>query len=236
VRLPSDRPIHAHNYRTSVTVGARTVQDYFGYTGAGIGVAVIDTGIASWHDDLTNKTAKNFPYGNQRVSKFVDFINGRSAPYDDNGHGTHVAGTVAGNGYDSSGEKSGIAPSASLIVLKVLDANGQGTIGNIIAAMNWIALNAKTYNIKVVNLSVGARVTESFWTDPLTIAAKALTDKGITVVAAAGNFGKNKLGQLQYGAITAPGNAPWVLTVGASSTNGTLTRSDDTLAAFSSNG
>src|SRR5262249_61729999 len=73
-------------------------------------------------------------------------------------------------------------------------------------------------------------------TDPLTIAAKAVTDKGITIVAAAGNHGKNTLGQLQYGAISAPGNAPWVLTVGASSTNGTLTRADDTMADFSSNG
>ena len=85
-------------------------------------------------------------------------------------------------------------------------------------------------------MSVGAAIHESYWTDPLTLAAKALTDKGITVVAAAGNIGKNAAGQLQYGGITAPGNAPWVLTVGASSTMGTLTRSDDTMASFSSRG
>ena len=85
-------------------------------------------------------------------------------------------------------------------------------------------------------MSVGAAIHESYWTDPLTLAVKAITDKGITVVTAAGNMGKNAQGQLQYGAITAPGNAPWVLTVGASSTNGTLTRYDDTMAGFSSSG
>ena len=78
------------------------------------------------------------PYGNQRVSAFVDFVNGRTTPYDDDGHGTHVAGIIAGNGYDSNGQKAGIAPDASLVVLKVLDGNGQGTISNIIAALDWV--------------------------------------------------------------------------------------------------
>ena len=159
-------------------------------------------------------------------------MNGHALPYDDNGHGSHVSGIIAGNGYDSNGEKTGIAPDANIIALKVLNAQGTGTISNIIAALNWVALNATTYNIKVVNMSVGAGVYESYWTDPLTLATKKVTDKGITVVAAAGNMGKNAQGQLQYGAITAPGNAPWVLTVGASSTNGTLTRSDDTMASL----
>jgi serine protease AprX len=85
-------------------------------------------------------------------------------------------------------------------------------------------------------MSVGAGIHESYWTDPLTLATKKLTDKGITVVAAAGNLGQNSDGKLQYGGITAPGNAPWVLTVGASSTMGTLTRSDDEMARFSSAG
>ena len=231
-----DRPIRSHNYRTAVTVGARTVQDTMGYTGAGIGVAIIDSGVTAWHDDLTNTTSKLFPYGNQRVAKFVDFVNGRTLPYDDNGHGSHVAGIIMGNGKDSYGEKTGIAPKASLVSLKVLDARGQGTISNIISALGWVAKNAKTYNIRVVNMSVGARVSESYWTDPLTLATKALVDQGITVVTAAGNLGKNAAGQLQYGAITAPGNAPWVLTVGASSTMGTLTRNDDKMADFSSSG
>jgi serine protease AprX len=235
-RLHLDRPIKGHIYRTSVTVGANTVHQSLGYTGKGIGVAVIDSGITTWHDDLTNRTSTLFPYGNQRVRKFVDFVNGRALPYDDNGHGSHVAGIIAGNGYDSNGQKTGIAPDANIISLKVLDANGTGTISNIIAALNWVAVNATTYNIKVVNMSVGAGIYESYWTDPLTLAAKKVTDQGITVVAAAGNLGKDHLGNLQKGGITAPGNAPWVLTVGASSTMGTLTRSDDQMASYSSSG
>ena len=237
VHIHYDRPAGKFNYRTAVTTGMRTVQESLGYTGAGIGVAVIDSGVASWHDDLTRtNTSKTYPYGNQRVTKFVDFVNGRALPYDDNGHGSHVAGIILGNGYDSYGEKSGMAPDASLIALKVLDARGQGTISNIIAALGWVAVNAKTYNIRVVNMSVGAGVHESYWTDPLTLATKRLTDLGITVVVAAGNMGKNAAGKKQFGAINAPANAPWVLAVGASSTNGTLTRKDDTLASFSSRG
>ena len=235
-RIHHDRDIATHNYRTSITTGARTVHQTLGYTGAGITIAVIDSGITSFHDDLTNKTSRVYPYGNQRVTKFVDFVNGRTLPYDDNGHGTHVAGIIAGNGGDSYGEKSGSAPGASLISLKVLDADGKGTISNIIAALGWVAANAQTYNIRVVNMSVGAGIHESYWTDPLTLAAKAVTDKGITVVTAAGNMGKNAAGHLQYGGINAPANAPWVLTVGASSTNGTVTRLDDSMASFSSAG
>jgi serine protease AprX len=235
-RLHLDRPVKSHIYRTSVTVGARTVQQTLGYTGKGISIAVIDSGITTWHDDLTNTTTTLFPYGNQRVRKFVDFVNGRALPYDDNGHGSHVAGIIAGNGYDSRGEKVGIAPESNIIALKVLGAEGTGTISSIIAALNWVAANATTYNIKVVNMSIGAGVYESYWTDPLTLATKKITEKGITVVAAAGNMGKDAQGRLQYGAITAPGNAPWVLTVGASSTMGTLTRTDDKMADYSSSG
>jgi hypothetical protein len=118
----------------------------------------------------------------------------------------------------------------------VLDDNGKGSIGDIIAAMDWVSKNAQRYNIRVVNMSVGAGVYESYWTDPLTLAAKALVDQGITVVAAAGNFGKNQDGGLQYGGITSPGVAPWVLTVCAFSSMGTPTTADDQMAAFSSAG
>src|SRR6185437_14827359 len=111
------------------------------------------------------------------------------------------------NGYDSDGQKAGIAPDASIVSLKVLDDNGQGTIDHIIAALDWVASKGARYNIRVVNLSVGAPVRESYWTDPLTLAVKRLTDKVIIVVVAAGNLGENADGKLQYGGITAPGNA-----------------------------
>ena len=231
-----DRPLRKDNYRNSITTGARAINRPVGFTGKGIGVAVIDSGIAQWHDDLTNHTGTLYSFGNQRVSAFVDFVNGQLAPYDDEGHGTHVAGIIAGNGTDSRGQKTGIAPDASLVVLKVLDSVGRGTVSNIIAALDWVLANHEQYKIRVVNLSVGAVVSESYWTDPLTLAAKRVVDAGIVVVSAAGNKGLNAAGAPQYGAIVAPGNAPWVLTVGASSTNGTINRSDDTMAGFSSRG
>jgi serine protease AprX len=233
-----NRLVFAHNFRTSVTSGTLFVRQLMGLTGAGVGVAVIDSGIATFHDDFTDPryAQRSHPYGNQRVAYFKDFVNGSPLPYDDNGHGTHVSGIIAGNGYDSQGEKSGMAPDASIISLKVLDANGQGSVSNVINALNWVAVNARALNIRVVNLSVGAAVLESYDTDPLTIAAKALVDRGIIVVCAAGNFGTDANGHKLWGAITAPGNAPWVITVGASSSQGTLTRRDDTMADFSSHG
>jgi serine protease AprX len=235
-RIHYDRPAAMFNYRTSLTVGTKVVRDTLGLTGAGVGVAVIDSGIANWHDDLTNNSSTLYPYGNQRVAKFVDFVNGNGTPYDDYGHGTHVAGIIAGNGYDSNGQKTGAAPDASLISLKVLDGDGNGTISSIIAALDWVLQNHTAYNIRVVNMSVGAAIHESAWTDPLTLAAKRVVDAGVVVVGAAGNFGKNTAGLPQYGGISAPGNAPWVLTVGGSSTQGTASRTDDVIGSFSSRG
>jgi serine protease AprX len=233
-----DRPIGGSASRVAISSGARSVQQFLGYTGAGVGVAVVDSGVTAWHDDLTynrNNAAVMMSNG-QRVAAFVDFVNGRSAPYDDNGHGTHVSGIIAGNGYDSWGIRAGIAPESHLVSLKVLDVNGRGVISNAIAALEYVVANRHAYNIRVVNLSIGAAVTESFKTDPLALAAKRAVDAGIVVVTAAGNIGKNALGQPLYGGITSPGNAPWVLTVGAASHQGTLARFDDTVAAYSSRG
>ncbi len=106
----------------------------------------------------------------------------------------------------------------------------------IIAAIDYAVANKDALNIRVLNLSLGAMVTESYHTDPLTLAAKRAVDAGIVVVASAGNRGKGANGQPQYGTIGSPGNAPWVITVGASSHNGTVLRQDDTIAGFSSRG
>ena len=236
-----DRPIASHNNRTAVSVGARAAQQQWGYDGAGVGVAIIDSGITGWHDDLTYQgtSTKVRTVNYQRVTRFVDFVNNRTQAYDDNGHGTHVAGIIAGNGYDSYGAHAGIAPAAHLVSLKVLDQHGGGVISDVIAAFEWAVANRVAHNIRVINLSVGARITESYETDPLTLAAKRAVDNGIVVVTAAGNFGQKTVGtkkKTQYGAITAPGNAPWVLTVGAYSTQGTLSRWDDKVAPYSSRG
>ncbi len=225
-----DRPTSGHMNRVSLTTGSRLAQVMYGYNGAGVGVAVIDSGVAAWHDDLSGN------YGGQRVLKFVDFVHGYSQRYDDFGHGTHVSGIIAGNGHDSGGSYAGIAPGANLVSLKVLDGAGHGVISDVIAALDYAVTNKTAYNIRVINLSVGANVTESYKTDPLSLAAKRAVDAGIVVVAAAGNRGKNAAGQPVYGGISAPGNAPWVLTVGASSTEGTPSRNDDIMGAYSSRG
>jgi serine protease AprX len=229
--LALDRPIVGAMERTGPTVGATAIRQALGYDGSGIGVAIIDSGVTSWHDDLADAAG-----GAQRVYRFVDFVNGAVAPYDDFGHGTHVAGIIAGNGFDSDGARSGIAPNARLVALKVLDANGQGHISDVIAALDYVVAHKDELNIRVVNLSVASGVYDSCTSDPLTLAALGAVNAGIVVVAAAGNNGRGPQGHTQYGGITAPGNAPWVLTVGAASHMGTIDRSDDTIATFSSRG
>ena len=231
-RVHLDRMATGDMARTTATIGALTARLSYGYTGAGVGVAVIDSGITS-HDDLgASATSKS----GQRVTAFVDFVNNRSAKYDDWGHGTHVAGIIAGSGYHTYGARAGVAPRANIIALKALDREGKGRISDIIAALDWAVAHRAQYNIRVINMSLGAGVYESYHTDPLTLAAKRAVDAGIVVVAASGNLGKAHNGQPQYGAVSAPANAPWVLTVGASSTQGTVDRRDDKMALYSSRG
>ncbi len=229
-RVSIDREVAGAMERTAGTIGALAVRQDLGYDGEGIGVAVIDSGAAASHDDLAGAS------GGPRVARFVDFVNGREAAYDDYGHGTHVAGIVAGNGFDSNGARSGIAPGTHLVVLKALGVDGTGRISDVIAAIDFAVANKDALNIRIINLSVATGVYESYNTDPLTLAARRAVEAGIVVVAAAGNNGRNPQGRTHHGGVTAPGNAPWVLTVGASSHMGTADRSDDTIASFSSRG
>ncbi len=212
--------VYASNFRTGITSGAFFVRNNLGFTGAGVSVAMVDSGVGP-HDDLT-------------TVKALDFVG--SGIQDEAGHGTHVAGTLAGDGHDSNGKLSGIAPGVSLVSLKALDAQGSGRLTDVLRALSWLAKNAAAYNIRVVNLSFGTPVTESYSEDPLALATKALVDRGVVVVVAAGNEGLDDKGHKVWGAVTSPANAPWVITVGASSTMGTLTRGDDQVADFSSRG
>jgi len=229
-RVSLDRVVVGTMERTAATIGALAVRQSLGVDGAGVGVAVIDSGVTGWHDDLSDSGI------GQRVVEFVDFVDGITTPHDDYGHGTHVAGVIAGNGWDSDGARKGIAPGAQLVVLKVLDGNGRGYVSDVIAAIDHAIDRRDALNIRVVNLSIGTGVYESYNTDPLTQAAGRAVRAGMTVVAAAGNFGRSVGGRMQYGGTTSPGNAPWVLTVGASSHMGTIARNDDTIPAFSSRG
>jgi len=235
-RVMADRPTFATMERTAAAIGLGSPAEREA-SGVGVGIAVIDSGVDAGHDDLWNSGA------GQRVVNFADFtapsvsaVWTNSPPRDGFGHGTHAAGILAGNGFDSSERRVGIAPAANLIVLKVLNDVGNGYISDVIDAIDYTIANQAAFGIRVINLSVGAGVYESYLTDPLAQAAKRAVDAGIVVVAAAGNIGQNADHRSQFGGITSPGNAPWVLTVGAASHQGTAQRSDDIVGAFSSRG
>ncbi len=199
-----------------------------GWDGSGIGVAVIDSGIDSHPDLLSAQT------GQSRVLYRQSFIGG--VQYDDFGHGTHVAGIVAGTGSvsnvpGSSHVLTGIAPNANLIDLRVLDQNGSSNDSAVIAAIQTAVQLKYVYNVRVINLSLGRPIYESCTLDPLCQAAEAAWRNGIVVVAAAGNLGRNG-----YGTILCPGNSPHAITVGAMKTEETYPRNDDLIASYSSKG
>jgi serine protease AprX len=239
-RVMVDRPAFATMERTGLAIGATLARSQYGVTGRGIGVAIIDSGITNYHDDLNRSLSGSF---SRRVVHFKDFTRHYSSNLwfneiqsDDYGHGTHVAGIIAGSGYDSGGRRTGVAPGAKLLGLKVLDEEGHGYVSDVIAAIDYAISVRSTYNVRVINLSVASGVFESYLRDPLTLAARRAAEAGIVVVAAAGNLGLDQYGRPQSGGITSPGNAPWVLTVGASSHQGTARRGDDIIGNFSSHG
>jgi len=213
------------------TVGA-DVANNLGWTGQGVTVAVIDSGISD-HPDLYDGI------GNSRVIYNESFVP-TEGPADLYGHGTHVAGIIAGNGASSLNDASpvqGVGPNVYLVNLKVLDQNGLGSDAQMIAAIERAIALRDQYNIKVINLSLGRGVFESYTLDPLCQAVEAAYQAGIVVVAAAGNYGRNDTQGINgYGTITAPGNDPYVITVGAMNTRGTASSSDDLVTTYSSKG
>jgi serine protease AprX len=206
-----------------------------GLDGRGIGVAVLDSGVASKRDLMNSNGSAS------RIVYSESFVAGSDAS-DQFGHGTHVAGIVAANGAASTGPNfkrtlKGVAPNTNIINLKVLDANGQGNISDVIAAIDRAIELKNTYNIRVMNLSLGTPVYESYTLDPLCQEVEAAWKAGIVVVVAAGNYGRSSnMGVNGYGTIGSPGNDPYVITVGATKTNGTPYRFDDTVASYSSKG
>lgn len=192
-----------------------------GFFGDGITIAVIDTGVAP-HNDLV----KN---GN-RIIGFKDLVNGKNSPYDDSGHGTHVAGIVAGDGYSSKGKYAGVAPKANILGIKALDKNGSGSSSDIIAALSYVVEKKDEFNIRIVNLSLGTIPNSSQSNDPLCKAVEKVIKAGIIVVAAAGNNGPDTE------SILSPGISREVITVGAVDDKRTIDPTDDTIATFSSRG
>ncbi|HTW80348.1 MAG TPA: S8 family peptidase [Terracidiphilus sp.] len=229
-----------------------------GYIGTNIGVAVIDSGITPAPDLASNSltlplgqpivaqllaaTSEVAPWSNGRIVYSQNFVPGQSDALDHYGHGTHVSGLIAGNGAQSSGTQYfrtfyGSAPNANIINLRVLDENGAGTDSAVIAAISRAIALKNTFNIRVINLSLGRPIYESYTLDPLCQAVEKAWQAGIVVVVAAGNDGRDLNASPEgYGTINAPGNDPYVLTVGAMNTQFTPQLSDDIIASYSSKG
>ncbi|HZX47460.1 MAG TPA: S8 family peptidase [Clostridia bacterium] len=166
-------------------------------TGRGVTVAVLDTGIYD-HPDLTG-----------RIAAFKDLVGQKTKPYDDNGHGTHVAGDIASDGAQSGRRFKGPAPEAKLVGVKVLNKMGSGSLSTVIKGVEWCINNKDTYGIRVLNLSLGSDATLSYKNDPVCQAVEKAWKAGLVVCVAAGNSGP------EVGTINSPGTHPDVITVGA---------------------
>jgi len=184
-----------------------------GIDGSGIGVAVIDSGVSNMQD---------LP-----LQRSVSFNPNASNVNDKYGHGTHVAGIVAGNGSLSGGQFRGVAPGIQLISLKVNGDDGSATESDVVAAMQWAHDNKAQYNIRVVNLSLNSTVEQSYMTSPMDAAAEILWFNGVVVVVSSGNANSG----LNY-ANTPPANDPFVITVGAADEKATASPSDDAFALY----
>src|SRR5205807_529967 len=233
VYISSDRPLAPTLSYAASAVNAEYAWQS-NYTGAGIGIALIDSGVSS-HPDLYQGI---LPFS--RVVYQQSFVPGNSSASDQYGHGTHIAGLIAGDGLSSTGPLytktfKGIAPGANIVNLRVLDANGGATDSTVIAAIARAISLKSTYNIRVINLSLGRAVYESYKLDPLCKAVERAWQNGIVVVVAAGNNGRYQATN-GYGTVTAPGNDPYVLTVGSMKPMGTPQRTDDLIASYSSKG
>ena len=217
VSLPPTQPVKPALSTSTQTIGANYVWETLGYTGTGIKVAVIDTGINYSHPDLGG----GFGSG-KKVASGYDFANNDPDPMDDHGHGTHVAGTVAANG-----SIKGVAPNATLFAVKVLNSAGSGSLSSIIAGIDWSVANGAD----IISMSLGGTTqpTDEF-ESVLNMVSDAAVDKGVVVVVAAGNSGPGT------GTIAYPGSSRKVITVGASDDKDTSSIGDDTIAPFSSRG
>jgi serine protease AprX len=230
-QITTNQAVRSQMAVTNATIGADLVQagqwkDTDGggraFTGEGVGVAIIDSGVAV------------MPQLAYRVAARVDFTVDGGYGLDGYGHGTHVAGIIAAKRYN--GNAPGVAPGAHIVSLKVLDANGMGTADNVIEAIDFAIAHRERFNIKVINLSLGGPVLQAAADDPICQAVERAYRAGIVVVASAGNFGKTADGRPILGGITTPGISPFAVTVGALNTKGTADRGDDEVATYSSRG
>ena len=205
------------------------------FKGSNIGIAVLDSGVANHTDIAADVRQYSFLDGaypqpvfkGEEIGSYND--SGRGDGY---GHGTHVAGIIAGNGVGSLGKFQGPASGSKILSLKVLDGNGQGSMSDVMAALDWLLQYGSYFDVRVANLSLGKPITESNTTDPLVLAVEQLWDSGIVVAVAAGNYGREG-----YFSITSPGNSRKIITVGSLTDNNTgVDYSDDYVSTYSSRG
>ena len=215
-----DRPVRATGADVAATTAAGTVQQTIGLSdgphGAGVTVAVVDTGVAD-HPDL--------------AGRIVAHINTSDSPAGDGyGHGTFVAGLIAGSGASSTGRWPGVATAARILDVQVADADGTTSLSNVLRGLQAVADRPATEGVRIVNLAMSAPTALPVHVDPLTRALDELWARGITVVVPAGNDGPDAR------TVTSPGTDPALLTVGALDEKGTATRGDDVVPAWSSRG
>ena len=223
--IPAPRPSGLNTLRQ--TLGLPSVSTSLTPSGTSVGVAVIDSGIAPLSDF------------NGRITGFYDFTKGGipTAPFDDYGHGTHVAGLIGASGLLSNNEFQGIAPNVNLVGLKVLDSLGQGSTSDVIRAIEYVTANKDRLHVQVINLSLGHPIYAPAKDDPMVQAVEQASAAGLIVVVSAGNFGQNpKTGAGGYTGLTSPGNAPSCITIGAVMSGDTVMRDDDAVAPYSSRG
>jgi serine protease AprX len=187
-----------------------------GGSGRGVTVAVLDSGVAA-DPDLGN-----------RVVASVSFAGVRDASRPDvGGHGTHIAGTIAGDGTRAAGQFVGMAPRANVVDVAVLDQNGNGRLSSVLRGMEWVLAHQAQFNIRIVNMSFGAPAQGSYKTDPVAAGAEILWKHGVVVVAATGNGGPTS------GTVETPAVDPYVVSVGSTDDQGTLSLPYESLAWFS---
>jgi serine protease AprX len=193
-----------------------------GVTGAGVTVAILDTGIYAAHPDLAGRVVHCEDFSAEALTE--------AKCQDTFGHGTFMAGLVAGDGTSSGGMFKGAAPQAKLVSIKVAGFDGATDISNILAGLQWVASHQQEYGIEALNLSLGTDSTQDYRTSPLNYAVEKVWESGVTVVVSAGNSGPNNK------TILKPADDPFVVTVGASNDEGTVSVGDDRVPVFSSRG
>jgi serine protease AprX len=222
LRIDLNGVVHVTMDAARADYGVEAARSQLGLTGAGVNVCILDTGADPNHEQLDSKAIV-----------WRDYVNGRTTPYDDQGHGTHVASIAVGDGTGggSAARYGGVAPGAGLWAGKVLDAAGSGSTENIVAAIGWCAADPA---VDVISMSLGSEYP-SDGTDTLSMAANNAVAAGKVVTGAAGNYGDAP------NMITAPGAAPDVIAVGAASSWSAAPNAPNhsdgiSLAVFSSRG